>query len=261
MGVVNVTPDSFSDGGQFADVDRAIEHGLGLAQAGADFVDVGGESTRPGAEPVSVEAEQARALPVVRGLADAGVTVSIDTRTPATMTEAAKAGACLINDVTALSHADNSLSTAAKTNLPVVLMHSAGDPRVMQDDPVYDHAALDVYDSLEQRIKACIKAGMPRDRIAIDPGIGFGKTVIHNMRLIAWASMFHGLGCPVLIGASRKSTIARVAGLAAQDAACRLPGSLALAQAAWDQGVQIVRVHDVAETAQARALWQSLGAP
>ena len=175
------------------------------------------------------------------------------------MVEAANAGAHLINDVTALTHAPNSLSTAAKTHLPVVLMHSAGDPKVMQDDPVYDHAALDVYDSLKRRIAACVDSGIPRDQIIIDPGIGFGKTVEHNLQLIAWASMFHGLGCPLLIGASRKSTIARIAGRAAQDTSCRLPGSLALAQAAWDQGVQIVRIHDVAETVQALALWQSLG--
>jgi dihydropteroate synthase len=258
MGIVNVTPDSFSDGGQFAGTDQAIEHGIGLAQAGADIVDVGGESTRPGAEPVSEAAEQERVIPVVRKLVDKGVTVSVDTRNPATMRLAAAAGARMINDVTALSHTEYSVAVAAETGLPVILMHSAGDPRVMQDDPTYDHAALDVYDRLERRLEACAVVGIPRERIAADPGIGFGKTVAHNMRLIEWASLFHGLGCPVLIGASRKSTISRIAGPGAQDASARLPGSLTLAQAAWDQGVQLVRVHDVAETRQSLAVWRAI---
>lgn len=258
MGVVNVTPDSFSDGGQFDGPGQAIDHGTSLAQAGADIVDVGGESTRPGAEPVSEAVEQERVIPVIRGLVDNGVTVSVDTRNPATMRLAATAGAQMINDVTALSHADDSVAVAAKTGLPVVLMHSAGDPRVMQDDPTYDHAALDVYDSLERRLEACAATGIPRDQITVDPGIGFGKTAAHNMRLIEWASLFHGLGCPVLIGASRKSTIARIAGPSARDPSARLPGSLTLAQAAWDQGVQLVRVHDVAETRQSLAVWRAI---
>lgn len=259
MGIVNVTPDSFSDGGQFTNADDAIAFGRALADAGADLIDVGGESTRPGAGPTSLETEQERVLPVVEGLAKAGQIVSIDTRNPETMTLAAAAGAQVVNDVTALTHDAQSLPTAAKLGLPVVLMHSAGDPRTMQNDPVYDHAALDIYEALADRIAACIDAGVPRNRIAIDPGFGFGKSPQHNVRLVAWAAMFHGLGCPIVMGASRKSTIARLGGPSAQDSANRLPGSLTLAQAAWDQGVQIVRVHDVAETAQARAIWQRLG--
>ena len=258
MGVVNVTPDSFSDGGRFADADAAIAHGLALAKAGAAILDVGGESTRPAAEPVSVADEQARALPVVRGLAAAGLAVSIDTRNPATMAAAAQAGAVAINDVTALAHRPDSLAAAAATGLAVILMHSRGDPRVMQDDPVYDHAALDVYDALAARVTVAEAAGIARSRIMIDPGFGFAKTPAHNMRLVSWLAMLHGLGCPLLLGVSRKSTIARLGGAAAHDVGARLPGSLALAQAGLDQGAQMLRVHDVAETAQALALWRAL---
>jgi len=257
MGVLNVTPDSFSDGGRYGGIDDAIAHGLALAEAGAAIVDVGGESTRPGAAPIPVEEECARVLPVVRALAGAGVTVSIDTRNPATMAAAAEAGAAIINDVSALSHHADSAAVAAETGLAVVLMHSLGDPRVMQDDPTYDHVVLDIYDALEARLAAAEAAGIPRTKLAIDPGFGFGKTPAHNLRLIAWAATFHGLSVPLLIGVSRKSTIAKIAGGAPADA--RLPGSLALALAALDQGAQILRVHDVAETAQALAIWQALG--
>jgi dihydropteroate synthase len=259
MGVVNVTPDSFSDGGLYATPESAIDHGLALAEAGAAIVDVGGESTRPGAEPVPEEEERARVLPVVRALAEAGVTVSVDSRNPATFAAAAEAGAAVINDVTALTHHPDSPAAAAATGLAVVLMHSAGEPRLMQHEPVYDHAALDVYDALAARIAAAEAAGIARARIAVDPGIGFGKTPAHNLRLIGWLAMLHGLGCPVVVGVSRKSTIARVAGGMAENPQARLPGSLALGHAALDQGAKVLRVHDVAETAQALALWQALG--
>lgn len=259
MGVVNVTPDSFSDGGAFETAEAAIAQARALAAAGAEIIDVGGESTRPGAAPVPVSVEHDRVLPVVRALAATGLTVSIDTRNPTTMAAAAEAGATVINDVTALTHTPESLSRAETSGRAVILMHSAGDPTVMQDDPVYDHAALDIYDALEARIAACEKAGIAHDRIAIDPGIGFGKTVAHNLSLIDWTSLFHGLGCPVVIGVSRKSMIGRIAGGMATDPKNRLAGSLALAQAAWDQGAQITRVHDVAETAQALSLWRALG--
>ena len=259
MGVVNVTPDSFSDGGALETSDHAIAHGRSLAAAGAAIIDIGGESTRTGAAPITPAEEQDRVLSVVRGLAASGHTVSIDTRNPTTMTAAADAGATLINDVTALTHSADSERCASESGLAVILMHSAGDPKVMQDDPVYDHAALDIYDRLEERIIACESIGLRRDRIAVDPGIGFGKTVAHNLRLIAWTSLLHGLGCAVVIGVSRKNTISRVAGGMAEDPRHRVPGSLALAQAAWDQGAQILRVHDVAETAQALSLWNALG--
>jgi dihydropteroate synthase len=258
MGVVNVTPDSFSDGGALATAEAAIAHGMALAAAGAAIIDVGGESTRPGAAPIDPTIEQDRILPVVGALAAEGLTVSIDTRNPATMAAATEAGAAMINDVTALSFSDDSETVAAASGLPVVLMHSAGDPTVMQSDPVYDHAALDIFDWLENRITACGHAGMARQHLMVDPGIGFGKTVAHNLRLIAWTSLFHGLGCGVVIGVSRKSTIGKVAGGMAEEPRNRVPGSLALAQAAWDQGAQIVRVHDVAETAQALSLWRAL---
>ena len=259
MGVVNVTPDSFSDGGRFRDAERAIARGRALADVGADIVDVGGESTRPGAEPIAPEEEQARAVPVVRALAEAGLTVSIDTRNPATMAAAAAAGAAIINDVSALAHHPDSAARAAATGCAVVLMHSAGDPRSMQDRPAYDHVALDVYDALAARVAAAEAAGIARTRLAVDPGFGFGKTPAHNLRLVDWLALLHGLGCALVVGASRKSTIARIAGGMAEDAGGRLAGSLALATAAWDRGAQILRVHDVAETAQALALWRALG--
>ena len=258
MGVVNATPDSFSDGGLHDSPDAAIAHGERLAAAGAELIDVGGESTRPGAAPAAPEVERARALPVVAALAAAGLSVSIDTRNAATMRAALAAGAVAVNDVSALAHDPESLAAVAEAGCCAVLMHSAGDPRVMQDDPRYDDVVLDVFDDLEDRVAACRAAGIPAGRLAVDPGIGFGKTPAHNMRLIESAAIFHGLGCPLLIGASRKSTIARIAGGAARDAGRRLPGSLALALAAWERGAQVVRVHDVEETAQARALWRAL---
>lgn len=258
VGVINVTPDSFSDGGRHAAPEAAAAHGAALAAAGAALLDVGGESTRPGAAPVPGDVERGRVLPAVSALAAAGYTVSVDTRNAGTMRAAAAAGAAVLNDVTALTHDPGSLAAAADTGCAVVLMHSGGDPRVMQDDPRYDDVALDVYDYLDERAAACRAAGIAPGRLAVDPGFGFGKTPAHNMRLIESMALFHGLGCPLLIGASRKSTIAHIAGESARAADSRLAGSLALAQAAWARGVQMVRVHDAAETAQARALWQAL---
>lgn len=259
MGVLNVTPDSFSDGGRYADTDAAIAHGLALAEAGAEIIDVGGESTRPGATPIAGEDECKRVLPVVRALAEAGLTVSIDTRNPVTMSAAAAAGAAIINDVSALTHHPQSAAAAAETGLSVILMHSLSDPRVMQDNPSYDHVVFDIYDALKARLVAAETAGIPRARLAVDPGFGFGKTPAHNLRLLAWAAIFHGLGVPLLVGVSRKSTIAHIAGDAAERVEARLAGSLALAQVAFDQGVQMLRVHDVAEAAQALAIWRALG--
>ena len=251
MGVVNVTPDSFSDGGRFADAAGAVAHGRALAAAGADIVDVGGESTRPGAAPVPPEEEIRRIEPVVRGLAAAGLAVSIDTRRGAVMRAALAAGARIINDVTALAGDPESLAVAARSGAALVLMHMAGDPRTMQDDPRYDDAALDVLDFLESRVAACERAGVARERIAVDPGIGFGKRDAHNLALLARLALFHGTGCAVLLGASRKSFIGRLAG---GDPPERLGGSLAAALWAAGQGVQILRVHDVAETRQALVL-------
>ncbi len=260
MGVVNATPDSFSGDGLADAPDAAAARGAALAKAGAALIDVGGESTRPGAEPTLPAVERGRVLPVVSRLAAAGVKVSIDTRNPGTMRAALAAGAVAVNDISALTHDPDSLAAVGEADCGVVLMHSAGDPRTMQDKPRYDDAALDIFDYFAERIAVCEKAGIARTRLALDFGFGFGKIPAHNMRLIDATALFHGLGCALLVGASRKSTIAHFAGSPRPAAERRLPGSLALALAAWDRGAQMVRVHDVAETAQARALWQALAA-
>ncbi len=253
MGVVNVTPDSFSDGGDRFDSGRAVADGLAMIEAGADLIDVGGESTRPGAAPVPVDEELRRVLSVVKALAEQGARVSIDTRRAAVMAEAAAAGAAMLNDVTALSGDPQSLSVAAESGLPVVLMHMQGEPQSMQAAPQYDHVSLDVFDYLADRIAACEEAGIPRHRLIVDPGIGFGKTLDHNLRLLADLALLHAIGCAVLLGVSRKSFIAKVDG--PSEAKQRLPGSLAAMLNGIRQGVQIVRVHDVAETRQALAVW------
>ena len=264
MGVVNVTPDSFSDGGDCADPAAAIAHGRALAEAGADIIDVGGESTRPGSDPVPPETEINRVLPVVAALAADGLAVSIDSRRASVMAAALDAGALLVNDVSALSFDAESLGLIARRGVPVVLMHSRGDPQTMQDAPQYDCAPLDVFDDLEARIDACLAAGMARQRIIVDPGIGFGKsppgasTPGHNIEILQRLGLLHGLGCAVLLGVSRKSFIDRLAGV--HEPKQRLPGSLAAGLAGLDRGVQILRVHDVAETAQALAVWQALTA-
>jgi len=253
MGIVNVTPDSFSDGGRYLDSAAAVAHALQLEAEGADILDIGGESTRPGADPVGADEECRRVLPVIEAVVkQGGVPVSIDTRKAEVMRRAADAGARIINDVSALTHDTGSLDAAAKIELPVILMHAQGDPRTMQDHPRYDDVVLDVYDWLDARIAACERAGIARERLIVDPGIGFGKTLAHNLALLASLSIFHGLGCPVLLGASRKSFIGKLLGVPPAE---RLPGSLAAALAGVDQGVQIVRVHDVAATCQALAVW------
>lgn len=259
MGVVNVTPDSFSDGGDCVDPLAAIAQGRAFAEAGADFIDVGGESTRPGSDPVTQEIELDRVLPVVRELAADGLAVSIDSRRSAVMAAALDAGAVLVNDVSALNFDPESLGVVARRGAPVVLMHSRGAPKTMQEKPKYHCAPLDVFDDLQARIDACLAAGMTREQIIIDPGIGFGKTQTgHNIEILQRLGLLHGLGCPVLLGVSRKGFIDRLAGV--HEPKKRLPGSLAAGLAGLDQGVQILRVHDVAETAQAVAVWQALAA-
>ena len=252
MGIVNVTPDSFSDGGVHADPAAAIDHARSLHAAGAAIIDIGGESTRPGADPVGVEIELARVLPVIVAMAVGDGVVSVDTRHAAVMAAASAAGAKIVNDVTALAGDPAALATIVATGASAVLMHMAGDPRTMQDNPAYDDVALDVFDALAARIAACERAGIARDRLCVDPGIGFGKTAAHNVSLLNRLALFHGLGCPLLVGASRKSFVARLAGGAAVDE--RLGGSLAAALAAQARGCQILRVHDVAETRQATLL-------
>jgi dihydropteroate synthase len=257
MGIVNTTPDSFSDAGQTFAADAATARALAMVEAGAAIIDVGGESTRPGADPVALDEELRRVLPVVRALAERGVTVSIDTRHAAVMAQAVAAGAAIINDVTALAHDPQALQTAARSGAALCLMHMLGDdPRTMQADPRYDCAPLDVYDRLAERIAACEAAGIARSKICVDPGIGFGKTAGHNAQVLASLALYHGLGCPVLLGASRKSFVARLSvGEAATD---RLPGTLAAHLAGLDAGMQVLRVHDVAETVQAVRIWQAV---
>ncbi len=256
MAVINVTPDSFSDGGDYADADTAIACGLQARAEGADILDVGGESTRPGAAPVDVEEEKRRVLPVVSALAEAGALVSIDTRRAAVMAAAIAAGARVVNDVSALTADRDSIAVVAKARVPVVLMHMRGEPGTMQDDPTYVDAALDIYDYLAARVAACVAGGIRRDHICIDPGIGFGKTTVHNLELIDRLPLFHGLGCPLLLGVSRKSFIARLADDAS--AKQRLPGSLAAGLAGAAAGVHVLRVHDVTETVQALQVWRAL---
>jgi len=258
MGILNVTPDSFSDGGDRLDPGRAVADGLAMIEAGADLLDVGGESTRPGAAEVDEAEELRRVEPVVRGLAQAGARVSIDTRHARVMAAALDAGAQVVNDVTALTGEPAALPLVARTQAPIVLMHMRGEPRNMQRDPVYGDAPLEVFDYLEARLSACVEAGIPSTRIAVDPGIGFGKTVAHNLQILDRLALYQGLGCAVLLGVSRKSFIARLS--RDEPAKARLPGSLAAAIAGLDRGVQILRVHDVPETAQAVAVWRAITA-
>jgi dihydropteroate synthase len=253
MGIVNVTPDSFSDGGLYDSKEDAIVHAAELAAAGAAIVDIGGESTRPGSDQVEEGEELARIVPVIEGLNGLRAVISIDTRKATVAQAAAKAGAKIFNDVSALNFDPDSLKTAVATGLAVVLMHAQGEPKTMQDDPRYADVVLDVFDYLKARIEAAVAAGIDRSRIAADPGLGFGKTLAHNLALLAHTSLLHGLGVPLLIGASRKRFIQGVAGGAEPQA--REPGSQAAAIVAAAQGAQILRVHDVAGSRQALGVW------
>lgn len=256
MGIVNVTPDSFSDGGDYHDAQHAIDHGLRLEDEGADILDIGGESTRPGSDTVSVEEELRRVLPVIEGLrARTDLKISIDTRKPQVMQAASQRGVDIINDVSALTYDDVSMETAAQLQLPVVLMHAQGDPKTMQNNPVYDDVVKDVYAFLEKRINTCIAAGMSLDELIIDPGIGFGKTLDHNLTLLKNLEYFKTLGVPLLIGASRKRFIGALTGV--EEAKDRMPGSVAAALVAVQNGAHILRVHDVAATKQALTIWQA----
>ena len=257
FGVINVTPDSFSDGGEALALSEALKRGRAMLDDGADILDVGGESTRPGAEPVSAEEERARVVPVVKGLSEMGALVSIDTRRAEVMAAAIDAGAGIVNDVTALTGDQDSLGLVADREVAVVLMHMQGEPGSMQENPQYENAAEDVFGTLKARFEACEEAGIRRHRIAVDPGIGFGKTVDHNLEILNRLDIYRGLGLPVLLGVSRKSFIAKLSrGEAPKD---RVPGSLAAVLAAWAQGVWMFRVHDVAETRQALAVAQAIG--
>ena len=260
MGIVNVTPDSFSDGGEHFGPKAAIRHAGELATAGADILDIGGESTRPGADPIAVPDELTRVLPVIGALAgapaDAGrPALSIDTRHADVMAAALAAGAVIVNDVTALTGEPRSL-VAARAARAVVLMHMQGEPRTMNESPVYGDVVLDAYDFLEGRVDACVAAGIDRRRLIVDPGIGFGKEGNQNVGILRSLALFHGIGCPIMLGVSRKGlTAAHERDFAPKE---RLPGSLAAALFGLARGAQMLRVHDVAETRQAVAVWEAL---
>ena len=257
MGILNVTPDSFSDGGKHADAAAALEQAHAMTAAGAAIVDVGGESTRPGSQPVFEGDEEERVMPVVRPLAASGTAVSIDTRKAGIASLALQAGAGMVNDVSALTFDPRTAEVVAKAGCPVVLMHHQGKPETMQQAPRYDGpVTLEVYDWLEERIGAAEKAGIARDRIVVDPGIGFGKTVQHNLEIMNNLALLHGFGCGVMVGASRKRTIGALSNEAPADQ--RLGGSIALAIKAVEQGAQLLRVHDVFETVQALRVWRGL---
>lgn len=256
MGIVNVTPDSFFDGGRHADHERGIAHGRRLLAEGADILDIGGESTRPGSAPTSPEDERARVLPVIEALIGDGAVVSIDSRRASVMRAAVQAGARIVNDVTALTHDPEALDVVAATQSSVVLMHMQGEPATMQKAPHYDDAPAEVAAYLSARVAACRAAGIPGECIAVDPGIGFGKTFTHNLQILAKLEHLRRLGVAVVVGVSRKGFIG---GLSRKEPADeRLPGSLAAALSAVHHGAHIVRVHDVAATAQALTIWQAI---
>lgn len=251
MGVVNVTPDSFSDGGLYLDPEAAVAHGRELVEQGAEILDVGGESTRPGADPVAPEEELRRVVPVVEGLAGAGVPISIDTSKAAVAAAALDCGATIVNDVTALREDPEMAPLCAERGADVILMHMLGEPRTMQANPLYDDVVVDVRDFLAARVEAAVAAGIEEERIWVDPGIGFGKTAAHNLELLRRLGELRELGRPLVIGTSRKSFIGRVDGSAAGE---RLGGTIASSVWAAAEGADVLRVHDVAEVRQAIAV-------
>lgn len=258
MGIVNVTPDSFSDGGAHATLEGAVAHGLQLAEEGADLLDVGGESTRPGAEPVPLEEELRRVVPVIEQLvARTSLPISVDTFKPEVMRAAVAAGAGMINDIQAL-RAPGALEAAADLKVPVVLMHMLGEPRSMQDAPVYDDVVGEVHRFLAERIFAAEMAGVEKRRLLVDPGFGFGKTTAHNLALLAALERFQEFGLPVLAGLSRKRTIGELTGR--QEPASRLAGSVAAHLIAAQRGAMLLRVHDVAATVDAIKVWRAVAA-
>ncbi|MCF6431381.1 dihydropteroate synthase [Leisingera sp. MMG026] len=257
MGILNATPDSFSDGGRHSGVEAGKAAALRMVEEGAAIIDVGGESTRPGAEEVSEAEEIDRTAPVIAAIRAASpVPVSIDTRKATVGMEAMEAGANLLNDVSGFTFDPALAPLAAQASVPVCIMHAQGDPATMQQDPHYANVLLDVYDFLSDQIDRLEAIGVVREQIVIDPGIGFGKTQAHNLTLLRNLSLFHGLGCPILLGVSRKGFIGKIGKEPRADA--RAPGSIAVGLAALGQGVQFLRVHDVAETVQALRLWQAV---
>lgn len=254
MGILNITPDSFSDGGQFDSVDSVVARASAMVKQGADILDIGGESTRPGADTVSIEDEISRVVPVISAIRGAmSAPISIDTRKSAVAEAALAAGAGLVNDVSAFGYDKAMAGYVAATDAPVCLMHAQGSPETMQNDPTYQNVVLDVYDALSDRVAKAEAAGISRDRILVDPGIGFGKTLDHNLALLRNISLFHGLGCAILLGVSRKKFIGTLSG--AEVASERVAGTIGVTLGAVMQGVQMHRVHDTKEVNEAMSLW------
>ena len=256
MGVVNATPNSFYDGGEHLDVKSAIARAHSLIAAGADIIDIGGESSKPGAIPVTAKEEIERVIPVIKEVVGFGVPISIDTQKPAVMEAAVIAGASIVNDITALSGDPRSIGLLKELGVPVILMHMRGSPVDMQNKPYYEFAPLDIFEYLRHRIMICLEAGISKSNLIVDPGIGFGKNLDHNVAILHRLSLFHGLGVPIAIGVSRKSFIAALSG--DEPSEQRLPGSLATAIWAYNEAVQILRVHDVAETKQALKIYKAI---
>lgn len=257
MGILNVTPDSFSDGGDHNAPDQALEHARQMVAQGADLIDVGGESTRPGAQYVPDDQEIARTVPVIeRVRANIHIPMSIDTRKAGVARAAVAAGAGIVNDVSGFTFDPDLAEYCAQDGLPVMVMHAQGDPQTMQDAPRYDDVLLDVYDFLEERVAFLMSKGIPRSQIVVDPGIGFGKTIDHNLKLLNRLSLFHALGCPILLGVSRKRFIGTIG--KAEAPKDRVAGSVSVGLRAVMDGVQMLRVHDVAETRSALDLWMAV---
>ena len=254
MGIVNVTPNSFSDGGRYFNLPRALEHARQMIRDGADIIDIGGESTRPGAEPVSADDELARVLPLVEALAAADIAVSVDTRKPEVMRQVIAAGAAMINDVNAF-RAPGALEIVAAADVGVCLMHMQGEPRTMQAAPAYGNVVSEVRDFLVERAEACVAAGIPRESVVLDPGYGFGKRLAHNLALVRDLSVFVATGYPVLMGVSRKSSLGEITGRTVDQ---RLAASLAAGLAAVARGARMLRVHDVRETVDALKVWNAI---
>ena len=258
MGILNVTPDSFSDGGRFNKLDSAFEKFLEMMKYGAAIIDIGGESTRPGAEAVTVDEENSRILPVIKKIRNLGINVpiSVDTRKSEVWGAAKRLGVDLLNDISSLSYDKEMRKLIVRQNVPICVMHSRGVPKNMNSEATYENVLLDVYDFLESVVQDCVDMGIPKKNIIVDPGIGFAKTLEHNLTLLRGLSIFHCLGCPILIGASRKRFIKTIG---VEDDPLKLSaGSIAVALEAIGQGVQLLRVHDVFETVQALRLWKSI---
>ena len=256
MGIINATPDSFSDGGECYSIEQAVKRGKEYLNLGVDIIDVGGESTRPGATPVDELDEISRVVPVIEALSKEGALISVDTRHSHVMEAAISAGATIINDITALTGDQNSLNIVANANVSVILMHMKGVPENMQDSPYYEDVVTEISDYLHSRILDCLKHGIKKEKIAIDPGIGFGKSLSHNLEILRRLELLQELSYPIVLGVSRKSTIAKIS--RGEPPEKRLGGSIAGVLAGISAGVQIVRVHDVPETQQAIAVWQAI---